>query len=62
MAETSVERIHYGFLVAPQDTRDAGQPIPVCGYLVRHADGLLLFDTGFSPIDDGTRDRYHPRP
>jgi hypothetical protein len=31
MTEISVERIHYGFLVAPADTRDAGHPIPVCG-------------------------------
>jgi N-acyl homoserine lactone hydrolase len=61
MAQIQVERIHYGFLVAPEDTRDAGQPIPVCGYLVRHTDGLLLFDTGFAPIDSGTRERYHPR-
>jgi len=56
-----VERVHYGFLVAPEGTRDAGQPIPVVGYVVRHPDGLFLFDTGFAPIDDGTRERYHPQ-
>ena len=61
MAETSVQRVHHGFLVAPEGTRDAGQPIPVCGYLVRHLDGLLLFDTGFSPIDPDTRERYQPQ-
>jgi N-acyl homoserine lactone hydrolase len=61
MTNITVERIHYGFLVAPEDTRDAGQPIPVVGYLVRHPDGLLLFDTGFAPIDGGTRERYHPQ-
>jgi hypothetical protein len=44
MAEIRVERIHYGFLIAPEDTRDAGQPIPVVGYVVRHPDGLFLFD------------------
>ena len=45
----------------PRDTRDAGQPIPVVGYVVRHPDGLFLFDTGFAPIDDGTRERYQPQ-
>ena len=53
--EIRVERVHYGFLVAPEGTRDAGQPIPVVGYVVRHPDGLFLFDTGFAPIDDATR-------
>ena len=56
MAEIRVERIHYGFLVAPEGTRDAGQPIPVVGYVVRHPDGLFLFDTGFAPDR-----RRHPR-
>jgi hypothetical protein len=31
MPEPSVERIHFGFLVAPTDRRDAGQPIPAVG-------------------------------
>jgi N-acyl homoserine lactone hydrolase len=61
MPDISVERIHFGFLVAPEDTRDAGQPIPVVGYLVRHPDALFLFDTGFAPIDAGTRERYRPQ-
>jgi N-acyl homoserine lactone hydrolase len=61
VADISVERIHFGFLVAPEGTRDAGQPIPVCGYVVRHPDGLLLFDTGFAPLDAGTRERYQPQ-
>jgi N-acyl homoserine lactone hydrolase len=61
VADITVERIHYGFLVAPDGSRDAGQPIPVCGYVVRHPDGLLLFDTGFAPLDAGTRKRYHPQ-
>lgn len=61
MPDISVERIHYGFIVAPASSRDAGQPIPVVGYLVRHPDALLLFDTGFSPIDAATRERYQPQ-
>jgi N-acyl homoserine lactone hydrolase len=61
MPDISVERVHYGFIIAPEGSRDAGQPIPVVGYLVRHPDALFLFDTGFAPIDAGTRERYHPQ-
>ena len=61
IAGTKIRRVHYGFIVAPSGSPDAGQPIPVCGYLVDHPDGLLLFDTGLAPVDDETRRRYHPR-
>jgi glyoxylase-like metal-dependent hydrolase (beta-lactamase superfamily II) len=56
-----ISRLHYGYIVAPAGTPDAGQPVPVCGYVVRHPGGTLLFDTGISPFDDETRERYHPR-
>jgi glyoxylase-like metal-dependent hydrolase (beta-lactamase superfamily II) len=56
-----VRRIHYGYLVAPEGASDEGQPRPISGFLIRHGGGLFLFDTGMSPIDEETRDRYHPR-
>jgi len=56
-----IRRIHFGYIVAPAEAPDAGQPIPVCGYVVQHSGGTLLFDTGISPFDDETRERYHPR-
>ena len=61
MPDISVERVHYGFIIAPEGSPNAGQPIPVVGYLVRHPDALFLFDTGFAPIDAATRDAYHPQ-
>jgi glyoxylase-like metal-dependent hydrolase (beta-lactamase superfamily II) len=56
-----IRRLHYGYIVSPAGSPDAGQPIPVCGYVVPHPGGTLLFDTGISPFDDDTRERYHPR-
>jgi glyoxylase-like metal-dependent hydrolase (beta-lactamase superfamily II) len=56
-----VTRIHYGYIVAPEGDEDEGQPRPVSGFLIRHRDGLFLFDTGMSPMDEETRERYHPR-
>jgi glyoxylase-like metal-dependent hydrolase (beta-lactamase superfamily II) len=47
--------------VAPEGASDEGQPRPISGFLIRHSGGLFLFDTGMSPIDEETRDRYHPR-
>lgn len=56
-----VRRIHYGYIVSPAGYPDAGQPLPVSGFLVPYRGGRLLFDTGMSPIDQNTRARYHPR-
>ncbi len=56
-----IRRLHYGYIVSPGGSPDAGQPIPVCGYLIEHPKGRILFDTGIAPFDDETRDRYHPR-
>jgi glyoxylase-like metal-dependent hydrolase (beta-lactamase superfamily II) len=57
----AIRRLHYGYIVAPDGGSDAGQPIPVCGYLVEHPRARILFDTGLSPVDDATRQRYRPR-
>jgi N-acyl homoserine lactone hydrolase len=56
-----VRRVHFGYIVSPAGYPDAGQPLPVSGFLVPHRTGTLLFDTGLAPIDDETRERYHPR-
>lgn len=56
-----IRRLHYGYIVSPEGSPDAGQPIPVCGYLIEHPKGRILFDTGISPFDDETRERYQPR-
>jgi N-acyl homoserine lactone hydrolase len=56
-----IRRLHYGYIVAPEGTENAGQPIPVVGYLIEHPRARILFDTGISPMDDETRQRYLPR-
>lgn len=52
-----IRRLHFGYIVAPEGTSNAGQPIPVCGqpipvcgYLIEHPRGRILFDTGISPF------------
>lgn len=64
MRAADIRRIHYGFLVAPDEYPDAGQPVPVTGFAFPDpADSArtILFDTGFSPFEDDQRQRYHPR-
>jgi glyoxylase-like metal-dependent hydrolase (beta-lactamase superfamily II) len=56
-----IQRIHYGFIVSPAGQPDAGQPLPVSGFLVQHPAGTILFDTGISPFEEDVRERYHPR-
>lgn len=56
-----IRRIHYGYVIVPEGYPDAGQPIPVTGFVVPHADGTVLFDTGMAPAIPEVRQRYHPR-
>src|SRR5690242_19106387 len=56
-----ITRVHYGYIVAPEPYPDAGQPLPVSGFVIRHPDGIFIFDTGLSPFEDDVRQRYHPR-
>jgi glyoxylase-like metal-dependent hydrolase (beta-lactamase superfamily II) len=56
-----IRRVHYGYIVCPPGYPDEGQPLPVSGFLVPFSGGTLLFDTGLSPVNEETRDRYHPR-
>ncbi|MGZ6213969.1 MAG: N-acyl homoserine lactonase family protein [Candidatus Limnocylindria bacterium] len=56
-----IRRLHFGYIVAPEGTSNAGQPIPVVGYLIEHPKARILFDTGISPMDEETRQHYLPR-
>ena len=58
---TDITRIHYGYIVSPEEYPDAGQPLPVSGFVIRHPEGIVVFDTGLSPFEDDVRERYHPR-
>jgi N-acyl homoserine lactone hydrolase len=56
-----IRRLHYGYIVAPAGSANAGQPIPVVGYLIEHPKARILFDTGIAPMDEETRKHYLPR-
>lgn len=56
-----ITRVHYGYIVSPKGYPDAGQPLPVSGFVIRHPEGIFLFDTGMSPFEEDVRQRYHPR-
>lgn len=62
MASISVHRLDYGYFVRPAAETGTGSPRvePCLGYLVRHPDGLLLFDTGMA-TDDEVEQWYRPR-
>jgi N-acyl homoserine lactone hydrolase len=61
-----VYRLDYGHFVRPAEETGTGRPRvePVLGYLVRHPDGLVLFDTGLGSPDPETAAHYQlaPRP
>jgi glyoxylase-like metal-dependent hydrolase (beta-lactamase superfamily II) len=56
-----VVRLHYGYIVAPPETADAGQPRPVTGFAISHPGGVFLFDTGLAPMEGETKALYQPR-
>lgn len=62
MGSISVSRIDYGYFVRPAEETGTGSPRvePCLGYLVRHPDGLLLFDTGMATNAEVER-WYRPR-
>ncbi|MEV0090169.1 N-acyl homoserine lactonase family protein [Streptomyces sp. NPDC050738] len=57
-----VRRLDLGYFVRPASETGSGEPRvePVLAYLVRHEDGLLLFDTGIG--DAGPEAEAHYRP
>ena len=60
---TTVRRLDLGYFVRPAAETGLGQPRvePVLAYLVRRAEGLLLFDTGIGAVDPETEAHYRPR-
>ncbi|MFD5733009.1 N-acyl homoserine lactonase family protein [Streptomyces sioyaensis] len=61
--DTAVRRLDLGYIVRPAS--ETGGPLPrvepVLAYLVRHDQGLLLFDTGIGHADPETEAHYRPR-
>ena len=59
---TDVRRVDFGYFVRPSEETGTGAPRvePCLGYLVRHLDGLLLFDTGMGSHPEVDA-HYRPR-
>ena len=62
MTSISVHRLDYGYFVRPGEETRSGAPRvePCLGYLVRHPQGTLLFDTGMGSHPDVDA-HYRPR-
>ncbi|MFC6083725.1 N-acyl homoserine lactonase family protein [Sphaerisporangium aureirubrum] len=59
----AVRRLDLGYFIRPASEAGGPEPRvePVLAYLVRHDDGLILFDTGIGAADAGTEAHYRPR-
>ncbi|MEU0523129.1 N-acyl homoserine lactonase family protein [Streptomyces niveus] len=59
----TVSRLDLGYFIRPAPETGGPQPRvePVFAYLVRHDQGLILFDTGIADADPGTEAHYRPR-
>ncbi|MFI0895716.1 N-acyl homoserine lactonase family protein [Streptomyces sp. NPDC020983] len=59
----AVRRLDLGYFVRPASETGGPQPRvePVLAYLVRHEDGLILFDTGMGDAGPETEAHYRPR-
>jgi N-acyl homoserine lactone hydrolase len=57
-----VRRLDYGYFRRPAAETGTGAPRiePVVGYLVRHPDGLVLFDTGIGEVGPEVEAHYRP--
>ncbi len=58
-----VRRLDLGYFIRPAVETGTAQPRvePVLAYLVRHDQGLILFDTGMGSADGETEAHYRPR-
>ena len=61
-SDVAVRRIDLGYFVRPSVETGGPHPRvePVYGYLVRHDEGLILFDTGIGRADPATEAHYRP--
>ena len=62
MRSISVHRLDYGYFVRPGEETGSGSPRvePCLGYLIRHPQGTLLFDTGMGRHPE-VDSHYRPR-
>jgi glyoxylase-like metal-dependent hydrolase (beta-lactamase superfamily II) len=60
---TEVRRLDLGYFVRPASETGSDQPRvePVLGYLIRHDEGLILFDTGMGEGSNEVDAHYRPQ-
>ncbi|MGW2484203.1 N-acyl homoserine lactonase family protein [Streptomyces sp. NPDC001571] len=60
---TALRRLDLGYFIRPAEETGGPQPRvePVLAYLVRHDQGLILFDTGIGKADPETEAHYRPQ-
>ncbi|MGW1125445.1 N-acyl homoserine lactonase family protein [Streptomyces sp. NPDC002526] len=63
MGNVSLRRLDLGYFVRPASETGGPQPRvePALAYLVRHDNGLILFDTGIGDAGPETEAHYRPR-
>ena len=61
-ARPAITRLDVGEFTFPADEPWPGETGVVVAYLVRHSDGIVLFDTGLGLGESELDERYHPRP
>ncbi len=59
----ALRRLDLGYFIRPAAESGGAEPRvePVLGYLLRRAEGLLVFDTGIGVADPDTEAHYRPR-
>ena len=55
-----IRRVRVGHYTMPEDSSLPHQKIVVLAYVIRHPDGLVLFDTGIGEGHEEAERRYHP--
>ncbi|MGH2555624.1 MAG: N-acyl homoserine lactonase family protein [Actinomycetota bacterium] len=55
-----IKRVMLGHYTMPEDSSLPGQKIVVVAYVIRHDEGLVLFDTGIGEGHEEAERRYHP--
>jgi hypothetical protein len=58
----AITRLDVGEFTFPADEPWPGETGVVVAYLVRHPDGIVLFDTGLGVGESELDERYHPGP
>lgn len=60
LGAADIVRLHMGHFTMPEDSRLPNVRVVVSAFLIRHPQGLFLFDTGIGEGHEGAEQMYHP--